>query len=144
MCIPICWILYFRSAINSPGELFCQHHLLRGQLFKGGVIQERSSFFNVIFSLWQNKNSSQTAAHAKLFRSKNETKSVHDDLLVGSYSREGVIFRCWRWEGDLFKEIRYATLLLTPNSDVDCAFLLQLNRIASVNCNSIVSLLLIS
>ena len=69
--------------INSPGELFFQHHLSTGELSKTQqeeVIQKGQLIFQVhLFTSDETKFRSKRYK-PKLFRSKNETYSVRDQL----------------------------------------------------------------
>ena len=91
------------SVINSPGELFFQHHRLRGSYWRGAVIQEGSYFLTAIFSLLTKQNSGQN----KLFRPKNETYTVRDEL-PGELFEGGSYFRCQRREGGVYREGSYS------------------------------------
>ena len=72
---------YRISTINSPGELFFQHHLLRGSHSRGGVIQEGELFFQCHFFTFDRTKFIFNCCKTKLFRSQNEIYShVHDEL----------------------------------------------------------------
>ena len=96
--------------MNSPGELFFN------TTFWGGVIQEGSYFFNVIFSLSTKQNSFQTVPKPSFWGQGMRHYSVHDELpggVIFSMSvPRGVVNREGGYSmGELFKKIWYAGIL---------------------------------
>ena len=92
------------SVINSRGELFFQHHLLRG----GGVIQKGTySGGGFILSMssfptFEGTESISNRCKTKLFGQRTIPR-VHDELTGELFEGGSYFFWCWCREGKLFK-----------------------------------------